>query len=163
VLVVVVRHAERGTDDPADPTLSPAGAKRAEALVAAVEHLGVGAIITTHLKRTQLTAAPLAAKLGVKPIVVTPKRGDTTGHIADVVAAVEAARREHKGAITVVGHSNTVPLIVKALSGVTVPNMCESQHADFYLVALPASDKLPARMVHTRYGEADAPSKEDCK
>jgi phosphohistidine phosphatase SixA len=162
-LVVVVRHAERGTDDLADPTLTPAGLRRAEALAVAVEHLGVNSIITTHLKRTQLTAQPTALKSGAKVTVVTPKRGDTPGHIADVVAAVEAVWREQKGAVLVVGHSNTVPLIVKALSGVSVPNMCESQHADFYLVALPSSEKTPARLLHTRYGEAEAPPSVDCK
>ncbi len=161
--VVVVRHAERAQDDPADPTLTAAGMKRAEALAAALDKFGVQAIITTHLKRTQLTAAPTAAKAGFKPTVITPKRGDTPGHIADVVAAVDAARREQKQSILIVGHSNTVPLIVKALSGVAAPSMCESEYANFYVVSLPSADAAPARLIHSRYGEADAPVTADCK
>ncbi len=161
--VVVVRHAERAQDDPSDPTLTAAGVKRADALAAALEKFGVDAAITTHLKRTQLTAAPTVAKAGITPTVVTPKRGDTAGHIADVVAAVDSARREKKQAILIVGHSNTVPLIVKALSGVAVPNMCESQHADFYVVTLAGSDAATARLIHSRYGEADPPVTADCK
>ena len=162
-MVIVVRHAEKATDDPVDPTLSAAGVKRAEALADALANAGVGSIVTTHLKRTQATAAPLAGKLGIKPVVLVVKRGETAAHIADVVAAVSAARATKKGAILVVGHSNTVPLIVKALSGVSVANICESQHADFYLIALGGGDKAPARLVRSSYGDADKPVTPDCK
>ena len=165
-LVVVVRHAEKGTDDPADPSLSTAGVKRAEALADALVDAGVGAIVTTHLKRTQATAAPLATKLGIKPVVLVVKRGETAAHIADVVAAVNAARATKKGAILVVGHSNTVPLIVKALSGVSVANICESQHADLFILSIanPRSlDGPTARLIKSRYGDADPPVTAECK
>jgi len=161
--VIVVRHAEKGDDDAADPTLSSAGAKRAEALAVALADSGVGSIITTHLKRTQITAAPLAKRNGVKPTVLTVKRGDAAGHISDVTAAVEAARIEQKGAILIVGHSNTVPLIVKALSGVAVGNMCDWQHADLFVVTLSAAVKGPAQLVRAKYGDADPATGADCR
>ena len=161
--VIVVRHAEKGDDDPADPKLSAAGAKRAEALAMALADSGVGSIITTHLKRTQMTAAPLSGRTGVKPTVLTVKRGDTAGHISDVIAAVAAARVGQPGAIVVVGHSNTVPLIVKALSGVDVGNMCDWQHADLFFVTLGATGKEPARLVRAKYGEPDATTGADCR
>lgn len=165
-MVIVVRHAEKATDDPVDPTLSAAGVKRAEALADALANAGVGAIVTTHLKRTQATAAPLAGKLGIKPVVLVVKRGETAAHIADVVAAVNAARATKKGAILVVGHSNTVPLIVKALSGVSVANICESQHADLFILSIanPRSlDGPTARLIKSRYGDADPPVTAECK
>ncbi|MBC7624845.1 MAG: histidine phosphatase family protein [Aeromicrobium sp.] len=176
--IIVLRHAEKGVDDPADPTLSPAGMKRAEALVMALTNAGVGAIITSHLKRTQLTAAPLAARLGVTPVVLTVKRGETAAHIADVVATVNTARSAQKGAILVVGHSNTVPLIVKALSGIDVANICDSQHANLFLLfistatatataaahqALGPTPESTARLIKSKYGEADPPANADCK
>lgn len=165
-LVVVVRHAEKGTDDPVDPSLSTAGVKRAEALADALVDAGVGAIVTTHLKRTQATAAPLATKLGIKPVVLVVKRGETAAHIADVVAAVNAARTTKKGTVLVVGHSNTVPLIVKALSGVTVSNICDSQHADLFVLSIvnPRSkDGAKARVIKSTYGDAGPPVATDCK
>jgi hypothetical protein len=76
---------------------------------------------------------------------------------------VNAARATKKGTILVVGHSNTVPLIVKALSGVTVANICESQYAGFYLVTLGGGDKAAARLVRSSYGTADEPVTADCK
>jgi phosphohistidine phosphatase SixA len=165
-LVVVVRHAEKGTDDPADPSLSTAGVKRAEALADALVDAGVGSIVTTHLKRTQATAAPLATKLGIKPVVLVVKRGETAAHIADVVAAVNAARATKKGAVLVVGHSNTVPLIVKALSEVTVANICESQHADVFILSIAnprLMDSPTARLIKSKYGDADPPVTAECK
>lgn len=162
-LVVVVRHAEKGTDDPVDPTLSAAGVKRAEALAVALANADVDAIVTTQFKRALATAAPLATKLAIKPTVLAVKRGETAAHIAEVVAAVHAARAAGKGTILVIGHSNTVPLIVKALSGIAVPNICESQHANLYLLALGVSDKLPSRLVQSSYGDADPPVATDCK
>jgi broad specificity phosphatase PhoE len=165
-LVVVVRHAEKGTDDPVDPSLSTAGVKRAEALADALVDAGVGAIVTTHLKRTQATAAPLATKLGIKPVVLVVKRGETAAHIADVVAAVNAARTTKKGTVLVVGHSNTVPLIVKALSGVTVANICEAQHADLFVLPIVSPrpmDSPTAKVIRSKYGDADPPVTAECK
>jgi broad specificity phosphatase PhoE len=165
-MVIVVRHAEKATDDPVDPTLSAAGLKRAEALADALANAGVGAIVTTHLKRTQATTAPLASKLGIKPVVLVVKRGETAAHIADVVAAVNAARATKKGAVLVVGHSNTVPLIVKALSGVTVANICESQHADVFILSIAnprLMDSPTARLIKSKYGDADPPVTAECK
>jgi broad specificity phosphatase PhoE len=127
---------------------------------------GVGAIVTTHLKRTQATAAPLATKLGIKPVVLVVKRGETAAHIADVVAAVNAARTTKKGTVLVVGHSNTVPLILKALSGVTVSNICDSQHADLFVLSIvnPRSkDGAKARVIKSTYGDAGPPVATDCK
>jgi broad specificity phosphatase PhoE len=165
-MVIVVRHAEKATDDPVDPTLSAAGLKRADALADVLANAGVGAIVTTHLKRTQATAAPLATKLGIKPVVLIVKRGETAAHIADVVSAVNAARAGKKGTILVVGHSNTVPLIVKALSGATVANICESQHADLFVLSIAnprPMDGPVAKVIKSKYGDADPPVTAECK
>ena len=71
---------------------------------------GITAIFATQYKRTQQTAAPLAAALGVT--VVTIPSADT----ARLVAKVKAA----PGNVLVVGHSNTVPDVIKGL-GVEPP------------------------------------------
>ena len=72
-MVILVRHAERadggtpppGMKGPADPLLSAAGEARAQKLAAMLAESGVTAIYTTEFHRTQDTAKPLAAKLGV--------------------------------------------------------------------------------------------------
>lgn len=115
--VFLVRHAERADSSPgtsptmaADPDLSEAGRTRAEHLAQALKDAKITAIFTTEFKRTQQTAAPLAKALGLTVKIVTSK--SEAGLIADLKAA--------KGNVLVVGHSNTVPEIVKQL-GVTTP------------------------------------------
>jgi broad specificity phosphatase PhoE len=121
-LVIVVRHAERADGGSmaagaqTDPPLSAAGEARAQKLAAMLADAGVKAIFTTELKRTQDTARPLAAKLGLT-LQTMPAR--------DTAALVERVKRDHAADIVlIVGHSNTVPAIVKAFGGgdVSVPD-----------------------------------------
>src|SRR5687768_534547 len=63
--VVVVRHAEKSTDDPQDPSLSATGQERARLLTSVLKNAGVTSIYTTQYKRTRQTAEPLAQQLGI--------------------------------------------------------------------------------------------------
>src|SRR4029453_13076489 len=77
-LVIVVRHAERAdggagtsmTGAPADPLLWRAGEAGAAKLPAMRADSGITAIMVTEFRRTQDTAKPIAAKLGLTPEVV---------------------------------------------------------------------------------------------
>lgn len=140
--VVVVRHAEK-VDDSADPQLSEAGHARAQALADALAHAGVTAILTTQYERTRSTAAPLGERVGVVPIVVAAA-GRT--HADDVAARV---RELGPGTIVVVGHSNTVPAIVRALGGPDVGGIPDSAYDDMFVLTL---DEKGTRLIRTRYG-----------
>src|SRR6476659_9429266 len=94
-VVVLVRHAEKATTPADDPGLTEAGRTRAAALADALSDARVDAIITTAVERTRQTAAPLAQKQHVTPIVV-PAGGDTPAHVRAVAAAV---RRQAAGAL----------------------------------------------------------------
>src|SRR5690349_23333496 len=59
---IVVRHAEKGKDDPKDPELSPAGAERSERLAQMLRDVQVTAIYSTNYKRTRNTVAPLSSQ-----------------------------------------------------------------------------------------------------
>jgi broad specificity phosphatase PhoE len=111
--VVLVRHGEK-VDDSADAALSEAGLRRAEALAAALADADVVAIYTTQYQRTVHTAAPLARRVSVQPQVVAASGG---AHAAEVAARV---REHHGGTVVVVGHSNTVPAIIRELGGPAV-------------------------------------------
>ena len=116
-LVYVVRHAERadggavaaGMNAPADPELSAEGEARARKVAMMLAEAGIKGIFTTEFKRTKNTAAPLAAKLGLTAQVVSSK---------DAAGLIDRLKKEHANDIVlVVGHSNTVPAIIKALGG----------------------------------------------
>lgn len=109
--IVLVRHAEK-VDETPTATLSPAGLARAERLAEVLAAFGVRRIFATEYQRTQQTAGPLARKIGLNTTIVAAKE-----HLA-LVQKLRALPRED--AALVVGHSDTLPLLVKEL-GVTEP------------------------------------------
>ena len=155
-MVLLVRHAEKAKEPAEDPPLTPTGAQRAQDLAAALKDAGVTAIITTQLRRTRETAQPLADAQGLSPEIV-PVGEDEDAHAAAVAAAV----RGHPGGIVlVVGHSNTVPKIIAALGGPSMPEICEALFANLFVLALDAD---AARLVRAHYGAADDPPAADCE
>jgi broad specificity phosphatase PhoE len=113
------------TDKPADPLLSAAGEARAAKLAALLADAGVTAIFTTEFKRTQDTGKPLAAKRGLKTEAHPAK--DTAGLIAKI-------KKDHAtGVVLIVGHSNTVPDIVKAFTGKVITMKDEEYDAMYVL------------------------------
>ena len=145
--VVLVRHAEKQTEPAGDdPELSAAGKQRAEQLAAALQDAEIGAIITSQFKRTQATAAPLASKSELTLRVIAAGTGEA--HITQTAAAV----REQTRGVLVVGHSNTVTAIAKALGGPTLPNFCDSSFSHLLVLQL---DPPPTRMLRLHYGAPD--------
>ena len=138
--VLVVRHAEK-IDESEDALLSPAGLQRAQALARDVGRSGVTQIFVTQLQRTQQTAAPLAAALKLKPIVMT---ANTTAPM------VERIRREHPDdVVLIVGHSNTVPAILKEF-GHPEPVVIQPDEYDSLFVLVPRGPSPPS-VVRLRY------------
>ncbi len=128
---VVVRHAQKATGD--DPPLTAEGEAHARALAEALADAGVRAIYATPYRRTQATAAPLAARSGVAVTRYEP------GDAPATAAAIRAAA--HGGTVLVVGHSNTVPALVEALSGVAVAPMPETDYTRMYVVVAGAGGR----------------------
>lgn len=83
--IVLVRHAEKGTEPKADPPLTEAGAARAAALPDALEGLKPDAVLSTNFDRTRSTAEPVARRFGLSTELVDV--GAT-----DVAATVEERR-----------------------------------------------------------------------
>lgn len=126
---IVVRHAEKSTDDPKDPSLSEAGRARANALARQFEGRPLAAAYATGFKRTQQTALPAASASGIGVTLY-----DASIPAVDFVGAL---RRVHaQGTILVVGHSNTVPDIVAALCGCPVAPLGDSDYGRLYEVRI---------------------------
>jgi broad specificity phosphatase PhoE len=142
--VIVVRHAEK-VDDSSDPALSPAGLVRATALADALRDAGVHAIYTTQYQRTRDTAAPLARLLGLSPVVV-----ETGGPAADHGHAVAAKVlvREAGRTVLVVGHSNTVPAIVRGLGATDTGSIADDEYHNLFIVQIAGSG---VRLIRARY------------
>lgn len=133
--VIVIRHAEKDLSVSAtDPPLSPAGEARAALLARmfgepqAVGH--VDAIYVSPALRNRLTAAPLAARLGLDATVAPAD---------DPRGLARRALREHAGGrVLIVGHADTVPRIVAALSGnPNIPEIGDQEYGTMYIVTVP--------------------------
>ena len=139
---IVVRHAEKATDDAKDPSLSRLGRQRADLLAARLAQEPLVAAYATGFRRTRQTAQPAADAHDIA----------ISAYDAQLPAAVFASqlRAAHgRGTVLVVGHSNTVPEIVAALSGAPVDAMSEQQFDRLYRVSIDADGK--ATLVEERY------------
>lgn len=137
-MVFLVRHAERA-DRTRDPALSPKGEGRAHALAALLHDAGVTAIYATELRRTQLTAKPLADARRL-PVRVH-EADDSAGLVSDI------RKHEPHGRVLVVGHSNTVPEIAAAL-GVREKIALADDEYDALFVIVPAPDGARLLRLH---------------
>jgi broad specificity phosphatase PhoE len=133
--VIVIRHAEKDISvSVTDPPLSPAGEARAALLARmfgdANDPGHVDAIYVSQALRSRLTAAPLAARLGIRATVAS---ADDPGGLARRVL------REHAGGrVLIVGHIDTVPRIVAALSdNPKIPDIGDQEYGSMYIVAVP--------------------------
>lgn len=137
--VIVVRHGEKA-DDSKDPGLSLAGEARAARLASLLARSGLRAIYTTQYRRTQLQAQPLARITGIVP--TTFPAGDGAGLIKLLLAHGPGE------VVLVVGHSNTVPAIVKAL-GVKEEVKVADDEFDSLFIVTPRGDQ--AAVLHLKY------------
>lgn len=133
--IFLVRHAERadaGSTAQKDPNLSATGSARAQALAATLCDAKISAVYTTEFHRTQETAQPLADKLGLQPQIVPAKE---TG---ELVAAIQRGA----GNVLVVGHSNTLPEIMRALGIPEAPTLGEHDYDDLFVILREPAPRL---------------------
>ena len=148
-LVFVVRHAEKASATEQDPSLSAAGRARAVALAAALRDAGVSDVLVTPRKRTHETAAVLT-ELRQLTAHVVPFGASTPDHAA---AVADAVRKAKGNAVLVVGHSNTVTHIIAALGGPRLPELCDAEYSNLFIVRLPARGS--PTFVRAHYGAPD--------
>jgi broad specificity phosphatase PhoE len=131
--IFVMRHLQAGTGE--DPALTDEGRRQALLLADWFRNSDhPRAIYVSRFRRAQETAAPLAARLGIRPTVYDPANSD----------ALVATVKSDPGTVLIVGHSNTVPDIVERLGGARPEPIQHHQHGDIWRVTAGAgrADKL---------------------
>lgn len=132
--VVLVRHAEKELGTIEDPPLTPEGEQRAQLLARMFggrDGAGrISGIFASDTRRAQRTAAPLADRLG---LAVTTIKGD------DYETIISKISSEYRGkTVLVVGHSNTVPALVRQLGRVEdVAEIPDAEYGTIYVVTVP--------------------------
>jgi len=148
--ILITRHAEKG-DFSADPPLSERGLRRAEALSLHPETQSVTTVITTQFRRTVETGAAVAVRQGILSRVANATaRPDALQSFADEI--LESAEY---GTVLVVGHSNTVPLIIRQLGGPEDIFLTEEDFGDLFILTIydGGDDGGEVSFERTRYGD----------
>ncbi|MBS1241941.1 MAG: hypothetical protein H6R40_1368 [Gemmatimonadetes bacterium] len=127
VVVYLVRHAEK-VDDSRDPPLSAAGQARALELARVLGDAGLTHVWSTDFDRTRSTAAPAAARAGLRVERYDPSK---PGEF------VERLKRT-PGRHLVVGHSNTTPALVQLLGGTPGATISDTEYDRLYVVVIDA-------------------------
>jgi len=141
-IVYIVRHAEKlNPQDPESP-ISTEGRARAVFLADRLKGENVTRIYATTKLRTQQTGAPLAQALGIEPVVLDPYALD------DLVARIRSG--DEGRTVLVVGHSNSIPDIVRRLSGQGIEGIEENQYGRLFKVTISADGA--AALEEQQYG-----------
>jgi len=151
--VFLIRHAEREEEPRQDPPLKKEGVARSQELVRLLGGAGIKAIYTSQFTRTKLTAEPLAAKLGLTPAAISLKSNPTNPRQIAEESTTEVVNKilERAGEnVLVVGHSNSIPDVIKMLGGDVVPTIDERKFDDLFIVTVYAKGK--AKVTHMKYG-----------
>lgn len=147
--IYMVRHAEKDTGN--NPNLTMAGKKRAGDLMRVLADKKIQRIYSTPTRRTMQTGDSLRLLQNIDTLLYKP---DTTaeGLLTKINAAGDAGKT-----ILVIGHSNTVPALIRHLG---VPQFMPKELADaeFDNLFLITYKKGKAVVKAMKYGEASAAS-----
>ncbi len=129
--VVLLRHAERQSLLDSNSLLSEAGRRRAQHLVPLLTAFRPTVLYASDLERTQQTLAPVAARLGLKPLIRS--KGGSEALAAEIL-------REQRGkTVLVCWHHDLMAKLVRAL-GVKgpVPYLSFDSYDWLWIVHVPA-------------------------
>lgn len=143
--VVLVRHGEKAGPT-GDVDLSASGQARAQALAQALSGARLALVLATTFKRTSQTAQPTAAAAGL-PVVTINFDGGEGAHIQRV--AERARQAPADATVLIVGHSNTITEIARALGD---PAPTPLSDCDYDRMTVLRLGGKTASAIHTRYG-----------
>ena len=145
--IIFVRHAEESSLNEDNSSLTREGeirsAELARQLVDADVIAGIDAIYSTSFQYSKATALPISKALNI-PIEIYD--------ISDTELIIEDIIKQHKGKIIlVVGHSNTIPLMIGNMgASKDVPKIDDNEYDNIYLVSIPWFGKT--KTIRLRYG-----------
>lgn len=124
-IIYVTRHAEKAAVEK-DPDLTPQGAARARMIGAMLQKTGIRYIFSSATNRTRQTARPLAERLALNVELYDAAKPQV---------AIEKIK-SLSGPTLLVGHSNTLPDLVKMLGGGTIPPIGDDEYDRLYQISI---------------------------
>ncbi|MGG9960993.1 SixA phosphatase family protein [Ferruginibacter sp. SUN106] len=147
--IYLVRHAEKKSGS--DPVLTEEGNTRAGALLQVLKGKKIHHIYVTQFKRTQMTGDSLRLQMGIDTIQY---KADTTGQ--DLYKMI-LANNEAGKSLLIIGHSNTVPKLIKKLGVINfdAKDIPDNEFDNLYLITYKKGKAVVKKM---KYGAASAAS-----
>jgi phosphohistidine phosphatase SixA len=154
MIVLLLRHAERPLDSD-DDVLTEAGQERATLLARMLKDSGVSLACRSEYARARQTLEPLKQlrgdALAVQEFQLGNTSAQTEAHVHQVAQAVKS--QPNDAVIVVVGHTDTVPLIIKELGGGAVEQIQDHEFDKIFIFSInsiqPASK---GTLLKLRYG-----------
>lgn len=119
--IYLVRHGEKAAVGQ-DPELTPQGQARARSIAAILSKVGITQVFSTPTQRTRQTAQPLAQRSGLEVQLYDPRAPKA------LVEKVKAL----SGPVLVVGHSNTLPELVRLFGGAPGADIADDEYDRLY-------------------------------
>lgn len=132
--IFFVRHAEKSEDGTSDPELTEEGKKRSRELATLLKDKDIDIVYSTPYKRTMQTGLPTAEIIGREVVTYDPRDPKFIDNLL----------LNHKGEnILVVGHSNTVPMMVNYILGKNTVNVLgENDYGNLFKLKISDKDKV---------------------
>lgn len=151
--VYLVRHAEKAAEPPGDPPLLESGVARSRELARVLARAGIRIVYSSQFLRTKQTAGPVADRLGLEVVVIPigSRTTDPGGVARESISGIAEAIYGNGGKTAlIVGHSNTIPEVIRALGCGDVPAIGDKDYDDLFVVTVTARGK--ATLAHLKYG-----------
>ena len=135
----LVRHAEKQDDGTRNPSLTEAGAARADAIAQKLADTKLNTVYSTDYKRTIETATPTAKQHALEVTKYDPRK----------LKGFAAELKGMDGTHLIVGHSNTTPYLASLLIEEKLPMLTEKQYDRVYIVRIDDNGKATLEMDYT--------------
>jgi len=146
-IVILIRHADRdvppaGAPDDPGPSLNDKGIARSRKLVHVLSTADIQAVYTSHFTRAKMTVKTFLVAHSNLPTV----RLDAATELKDHILTHHAGQT-----VLVVGHSNTVPELIKLLGGPSLPIIDDCEFDNLFVLVKHSTTK--ASVSKLKYGE----------
>lgn len=130
-MIYLVRHGEKEAAGK-DPALTAQGQARAQNIATILQKAGIGHIFSSDYARTRQTAQPLAQRSG---LAVQTYDAGTPKALVETVKSMN-------GAVLVVGHSNTLPELVRLFGGTPGADIADNEYDRLYQLIVGANGQV---------------------
>jgi 2,3-bisphosphoglycerate-dependent phosphoglycerate mutase len=145
--IILVRHAEKELDGSKNPALTKDGVVRAIELAYMLRDEPVAAVFSTDYERTLKTAEPTAEFHELPIQKYLPQNQDLF---------LENVLRKYRGkTVLIVGHSNTVPVMLNILTSENYWKIKDYMYNDLFIVT--GIRKGEGKTLHLKYGKMSEP------